>query len=42
MEIFGEEGAQWCLVFFDVVEEIFTGEYEVGEFFVIFIRERFF
>jgi hypothetical protein len=42
MEIFGEWDAQWCLVFFDVFEKIFTGILEVGEFFVIFIRERFF
>jgi hypothetical protein len=41
MEIFGEEGAQWCLVFFDIVEEIFTGGYEVGVLFVILMISRF-
>jgi hypothetical protein len=41
MEIFSEESAQWCLVFFDVVGEIFTGVYKVGIFFVIFIISRF-
>jgi hypothetical protein len=41
MEILGEPFAQWCLVLFYVVEEILTGLFEVGEFFVIFMRERF-
>jgi hypothetical protein len=41
MEIFGEEGTQWRLVFFDVVEEILTGVYEVGIFFVILMISRF-
>jgi hypothetical protein len=37
MKFFGESCAQQHLVFFDVVEEIFTGADEAGLFFIIVI-----